>query len=115
MTRAKNNVASKRRHKKYLKLAKGFYGARRKNYRIARESVERAWVYSYFHRRTRKRDFRKLWIIRINAAARNNGTTYSRFMFNLKKNNINIDRKMLADMAVNDRKGFSELVGRTNI
>jgi large subunit ribosomal protein L20 len=109
MPRAKNSVASRERRKKYLKRAKGFYGGRSKLYRTARESVERALAYSYRDRRTRKRDFRTLWIARINAAARLNGMSYNRFISGLRKADVDVNRKMLAEMAVNDADGFKQL------
>jgi len=110
MPRTKNSAASKKRKKKILKRAEGFRGGRSKLYRTAKESVNKALTYSYRDRRTRKREFRKLWIARINAAARNNGMTYSRFISGLKKADVDIDRKILSEIAINDNKGFSELV-----
>jgi len=95
-----------------LKQAKGYWGARSHNYRTAKEAVERALQYSYRDRRTRKRDFRRLWIIRIKAAAENNGISYSRFMHGLKQLDIELDRKILADLAVNSPQTFCELVQR---
>jgi large subunit ribosomal protein L20 len=109
MPRTKNTVASRARKKKILKAAKGYRGARHAQYRQARETVERAMVYAYRDRRTKKRDFRKLWIARINAAARLNGLSYSRFINGLKRAEIDINRKMLAEMAVNDANGFKQL------
>jgi large subunit ribosomal protein L20 len=109
MPRTKNSVASRERHKKILKAAKGFYGGRSKLYITAKETVQRSLVYAYRDRRQRKRDFRKLWIARINAAARLNGMSYNRFISGLKKAEIDINRKMLAEMAVNDMKGFTQL------
>ena len=109
MPRTKNSVASRERRRKYLKAAKGFYGGRSKLYRTARESVERAMQFAYRDRRTRKRDFRKLWISRINAAARINGLSYNRFINGLKKADVDVNRKMLAEMAVNDEAGFRQL------
>ena len=109
MPRTKNSVASRERRKKYLKAAKGFFGGRSKLYRTARESVERSLSYAYRDRRQRKRDFRKLWITRINAAARLNGLSYSHFICGLKKADVDINRKMLAEMAVNDTEGFKQL------
>lgn len=109
MPRTKHSVASRERRRKYLKAAKGFYGGRSKLYRTARESVERSLAYSYRDRRQKKRDFRKLWIARINAAARLNGLSYNRFISGLKKADVDINRKMLAEMAVNDRDGFKSL------
>ncbi|MFH1755963.1 MAG: 50S ribosomal protein L20 [Candidatus Latescibacterota bacterium] len=109
MPRTKNNVASRERKKKYLKAAKGYFGGRSKLYRSAREAVEHALVYAYRDRRQRKRDFRKLWIARINAAARLNGLSYNRFISGLKRADVDINRKMLAEMAVNDTEGFKQL------
>ncbi len=109
MPRTKNNVASREKRKKYLKAAKGFYGGRSSLYRTAKESVERSLAYAYRDRRQRKRDFRKLWIARINAAARINGLSYNRFICGLKKAEVDINRKILAEMAVNDQAGFKEL------
>jgi len=98
------------RHKKILKLAKGYFGAKSKNFRIANQAVMKSLVYAYRDRRARKRDFRKLWITRINAAARMNGLSYSKFMNGLKKSGIALNRKMLAEMAVNDAEAFAQLV-----
>jgi len=109
MPRTKHGVPSRERRKRYLKAAKGFFGGRSKLYRTARESVEHAMVYAYRDRRQRKRDFRRLWIARINAAARLNGLSYNRFISGLKKADVNIDRKMLAEMAVNDKEAFRTL------
>lgn len=111
MPRVKKSVASRRRRKKILKMAKGFRGARSKLYRVAENSVHRALAYSYRDRRTRKRDFRRLWICRINAAARAHGLSYSVFMHGLKEANITINRKLLADLAVSDPAAFSEIAG----
>ena len=94
-----------------MKLAKGYWGARSKQYRAAAEQVRRSLRYAYIGRKRRKRDFRKLWIIRINAAARQSGMSYSTFINGLKRANITVNRKMLADMAVNDSAGFAQLVG----
>lgn len=110
MSRATNSPASRHRRKKWLNRAKGFRGGRHRLYRTARESAQRAMFNEYKHRRTRKRDFRRLWIIRINAACRIYGMSYSRFMGELKKNNIDINRKMLADIAVRDIDAFGKLV-----
>ncbi|OPX86682.1 MAG: 50S ribosomal protein L20 [Pelotomaculum sp. PtaB.Bin104] len=110
MPRAKSSVVSHKRHKKILKLAKGYRGSKSKLYRVANEQVMKSLVYAYRDRRVRKRDFRKLWIARINAAARMNGISYSRLMNGLKLAGININRKLLADMAVNDAKSFGQLV-----
>lgn len=109
MPRSRNSVASIRRRKEYLKAAKGFFGSRHRLYRTAREVVERAWCFSYKHRRTKKRDFRRLWIARINAAARIEGTTYSRMISGLKKAGIELNRKALAHIAVTDPAAFSKL------
>lgn len=108
--RVKRGMAAHRRHKKYLDLAKGYRGARSKLYRTAREAVERALTYSYRDRRVRKREFRKLWILRINAGARESGLSYSRFMDGLKKAGIALDRKVLADLAVRQKEDFAKLV-----
>jgi len=108
--RVKRGMAAHRRHKKYLDLAKGYRGGRSKLYRTAREAVERALVYSYRDRKVRKREFRKLWILRINAGARENGLSYSRFMDGLKKADIALDRKVLADLAVRCKDDFAKLV-----
>lgn len=110
MPRAKSSVVSRNRHKKILKLAKGYRGAKSKLYRVANEQVMKSLAYAYRDRRNRKRDFRKLWIARINAAARMNGMSYSRLMNGLKKAGVDINRKMLADMAVNDASAFGQLV-----
>ena len=110
MPRATNSPATRRRRKRILKQAKGFVGGRRKLYKTARESVERSLQYAYRDRRTRKRDFRRLWIVRINAAARRNGMSYSQFIHGLNEAGIQIDRKMLADLAVRDEEAFTELV-----
>jgi large subunit ribosomal protein L20 len=103
-------MAAHRRHKKYLDLAKGYRGAHSKLYRTAREAVERALAYSFRDRKVRKREFRKLWILRINAGARECGLSYSRFMNGLKKAGIGLDRKVLADMAVHAKADFAQLV-----
>ena len=110
MPRVSNNPASRRRRKRVLKEAKGFFGGRRKLYRTAKESVHRSWQYAYRDRRQKKRDFRRLWIVRINAAARQNGMSYSRFIHGLQEADIDLDRKVLADIAVRDPEAFSELV-----
>ncbi len=108
--RVKNGMTRHRRHKKLLKQARGFYSGRRKHFRKAKEQLERSLVYAYRDRRQRKRDFRKLWIIRINAAARLNDMNYSRFMHGLKLAGIELDRKVLADMAMNDPAAFAKIV-----
>lgn len=109
--RIKRAVHSKKRHKKILKLAKGFYGAKSKLFKPANEAVMRALRSSYVGRKLKKRDFRKLWITRINAASRANGLSYSKLMNGLKLAGVDINRKMLADLAVNDSSAFTELVG----
>ena len=113
MPRVKTGTIRRKRHKKILKLAKGFYSGRRKHFRKAAEAVAHAFQYAYRDRRQKKREFRKLWIIRINAACRLNGTTYSRFMNALKVANIELDRKILADLAMNDASAFASLVTST--
>ena len=110
MTRAKSGIVSKNRHKKILKLAKGFRGRANSCYRVAIERVEKSLQYAYRDRRNRKRDFRCLWIQRINAAAREIGTTYSRLISNLKKSGVEINRKMLSDLAVNNKESFKQLL-----
>ncbi len=110
MPRVKTGVARRRRHKKILKLAKGFYSGRRKHFRKAKEQVERSLVYAYRDRKQKKREFRKLWIIRINAACRLNNMNYSTFMHGLKKAGIELDRKILADMAMNNPAAFEKIV-----
>lgn len=107
MPRVKTGVVRRRRHKKILKLAKGFYSGRRKHFRKAKEQIERSLVYAHRDRKQKKRDFRKLWIIRINAATRLNGMNYSTFMNGLNKSGIELDRKILADMAMNDAAAFT--------
>jgi len=113
MPRVKTGTIRRKRHKKILKLAKGFYSGRRKHFRKAAEAVAHAFQYAYRDRRQKKREFRKLWIVRINAACRLNGTTYSRFMNALKVAGIDLDRKILADMAMNDSSAFAGLVTST--
>ena len=109
MARIKGGVGAKKRHNRTLKLAKGYKGARSKQYRVAKQSVMRALTSSYAGRKERKRQFRQLWIARINAAARMNGLSYSKFMFGLKQAGVELNRKVLADMAVNDAEGFATL------
>ena len=109
MARIKGGMNAKRKHNKVLKLAKGYRGARSKQYRVAKQSVMRALTSSYAGRKERKRQFRQLWIARINAAARMNGLSYSKFMYGLKLAGIDMNRKMLAEMAVNDAAGFATL------
>ncbi len=110
MARIKGGMNAKKKHNRVLKLAKGYRGARSKQYRVAKQTVMRALATSYAGRKQRKRQFRQLWIARINAAARLNGLSYSRFMYGLKNAGVDINRKMLADMAVNDAAGFTTLV-----
>ena len=110
MARVKRGVQAKARHKKVLKEAKGYYGARRKVYRVAKQAVTKAGQYSYRDRRQRKRQFRALWIARINAGARENGMSYSVLMNGLKKAAVEIDRKVLSDIAVHDKPAFAALV-----
>ena len=109
MARIKGGLNAKKRHNRTLKLAKGYRGARSKQYRIAKQSVMRALASSYAGRKQKKRQFRQLWIARINAAARMNGLSYSKFMHGLKLANVDLNRKVLADMAINDAEGFTTL------
>lgn len=109
MARVKRGVTARRRHKKILKLAKGYYNARRKVFRVAKQAVTRAAQYAYIGRKQRKRQFRSLWIVRINAGARMYGLSYSRFMNGLKKAGITLDRKVLSDIAINDIAAFGKL------
>jgi len=109
MPRVKRGVTAHARHRKVIKQAKGYRGARKNVFRVAKQAVERAGAYAYRDRRQRKRQFRALWIVRINAAARECGMSYSRFMNGLHKADIDIDRKVLADLAVHDRQAFSAL------
>lgn len=110
MPRSRNNVASRRRRKKILKQAKGYWGARKNVYTVAKNAVEKALLYQYRDRKVRKREFRKLWIARINAAARMNGTTYSRLIHAMKESNMELNRKALADIAVHDPEAFKAIV-----
>ena len=110
MARVKGGLGAKKRHNRTLKLAKGYRGARSKQYRVAKQSVMRALTSSYAGRKERKRQFRQLWIARINAAARLNGLSYSQFMHGLKLASVDLNRKVLADMAVTDAAGFAKLV-----
>ncbi|MDA3043336.1 50S ribosomal protein L20 [Campylobacter sp. VBCF_06 NA8] len=112
MARVKTGVVRRRRHNKVLKLARGFYSARRKHFRKAKEQLERSLVYAYRDRRAKKRDFRRLWIVRINAACRINDISYSKFMHGLKLANIELDRKILANLAMNDAKAFTALADK---
>ena len=109
MARVKGGLNAKKKHNRVLKLAKGYRGARSKQYRIAKQSVMRALTSSYAGRKERKRQFRQLWIARINAAARINGLSYNRFMFGLKQAGVEMNRKMLSDMAISDAEGFAKL------
>jgi large subunit ribosomal protein L20 len=117
MARIKSSVPSRRRRKKVLQQARGYYGAKSRLYRIAKQQLLKSLSYAYRDRMARKREFRKLWIIRINAAARNNGLSYNKFISGLKIANINIDRKILSDIAVIDPQAFSELanVAKQNV
>ncbi len=110
MARVKKALNARKKHKKILKLAKGYYGAKSKLYRPANQAVMKSLQYAYVGRKLRKRDFRRLWITRINAAARMNGMSYSTFINGLKNANIEINRKMLAEMAIHDAQGFAKLV-----
>jgi large subunit ribosomal protein L20 len=110
MTRVKTSVATRKRRKKILEEAKGYFGGRKNLYRPARNAVEKGWEHAYRHRRERKRDFRKLWIQRINAASREHGLSYSRFIHGLKEADVELDRKVLADLAVREPDAFAELV-----
>ena len=109
MPRAKNSVASRARRKKVLKAAKGYYGARSRSFKVAKQAVIKAGQYAYRDRRQRKRDFRALWIVRINAEARNNGLSYSRFVAGLKRAGIDVDRRVLADLALHEKEAFAAL------
>ena len=109
MARIKGGLNAKKRHNRTLKLAKGYRGARSKQYRVAKQSVMRALTSSYAGRKQKKRQFRQLWIARINAAARINGLSYSKFMFGLKQAGVVMNRKVLSDMAINDAEGFAKL------
>ena len=110
MARIKGAVTTRARRKRVLKRAKGYFGAKSIRFKMAKQAVMKSGQYAYVGRKNKKRDFRRLWIARINAAARINGISYSRLMDGLKKKNININRKMLAEMAVNDAEGFAKLV-----
>lgn len=112
MPRVKGGYVTRRRHKKVLKLAKGYFGSKHRLFKSANAQVMKSLLYAYRDRRVRKRDFRKLWITRINAAARQNGLSYSRFMHGLKIAGIDINRKMLADLAVNDKQAFTQLASK---
>jgi len=110
MARVKKAMNAKKKHKKILKLAKGYYGAKSRNFKPANQAVMKSLKYAYTGRKLKKRDFRKLWIARINAATRINGLSYSRFINGLKKANVEINRKVLSEMAIHDPQGFSALV-----
>ena len=110
MARVKSGMTTRARHNKILKLAKGYYGAKSIRYRMANQAVMKSLKYAYIGRKQNKRNFRKLWIARINAGARQNGTTYSKMINGLKKSGITINRKMLADLAITDAKAFTQLV-----
>lgn len=110
MARATNSPASRKRRKKVLKYAKGYFGNKSKLFRYAKEAVQHAWQYAYQHRRKKKGDFRSLWIVRLNAACRNAGISYSRFIEGLKAANITLDRKVLSDLAIRDEVAFNALV-----
>ena len=110
MPRANSTVPRHRRHRKIVKHAKGYYGTRKSNFRTAKDAVQKAWQYAYRDRRVNKRNFRRLWIIRINAAVRQHGLTYSQFISSMKDKNIELNRKTLAYMAVHDPEGFAEVV-----
>jgi len=110
MPRVKGGPYTRRRHRKIVKLAKGYWGARHRWFRMANQSLLKAWSHAYRHRRLRKREFRALWIVRINAACREHGLSYSRFMAGLKAAGVMLNRKMLAELAVRDREAFARLV-----
>lgn len=110
MARVKKAVNARKKHKKILKLAKGYFGAKSKQFRAANEAVMRSLRFAYIGRKLKKRDYRSLWITRINAEARNNGISYSRLIDGLKKGGVMVNRKILADLAVNDKKAFAEMV-----
>ena len=110
MARVKGGPAKHKRHKKLLKQAKGYYGAKSKTYKAAHQTVMRAMAFAYIGRKQKKREYRKLWIARINAATRMHGMSYSKFIHGLKVNNIDVNRKMLSEMAIHDPQGFEELV-----
>ena len=112
MARVKRGVTARARHKKVLKAAKGYYGARSRTYRVAVQAVTKAGQYAYRDRRQKKRQFRALWIVRINAAARQHGLSYSKFMNGLKKANIEIDRKVLSELAINEKAAFETIANQ---
>ena len=109
MARVKTAVITRKKHKKILKRAKGYYGAKHYRFRMAKQAVMKSGMYAYVGRKDKKSDFRKLWIARINAAARMNGTTYSKLIAGLKKANVTVNRKMLSEIAINDPKAFTEI------
>ena len=111
MARIKGAVTTRKRRKKILKLAKGYWGAKSKHFKMANQAVMKSLTYAYVGRKRRKRDFRRLWIMRINAACKSNGMNYSRFMHGLKLSGINLNRKMLSEMAIHDPEAFSQLCG----
>jgi large subunit ribosomal protein L20 len=113
--RVKTGTVRRKKHKKILKMAKGFYSGRRKHFRKAKEQIERSLVYAFRDRKQKKRDFRKLWIVRINAACRLNGISYSRFINGLKKAGIELDRKILADLAMNEPEVFAAVVQKAKV
>ena len=115
MARVKGAMKTRKRHKKILKFAKGYWGSKSRSFRVANQAVMKSMIYAYRDRRAKKRDFRKLWITRINAAARLNGLSYSKFINGLKTSGIELNRKVLADMAVNDATGFSQLVAQVRL
>jgi large subunit ribosomal protein L20 len=115
MARVKGAMKTRRRRKKVLKLAKGYWGSKSRSFRVANQAVMKSLIYSYRDRRSKKRDFRKLWITRINAAARLNGLSYSKLINGLKAAGIGLNRKVLADMAVNDATGFTQLVDQVKL
>ena len=110
MPRSRNNVAAKKRKKKIFKLAKGYFGRRKNVWTVTKNAVEKALQYSYIHRKTKKREIRSLWIQRINAGVREGGISYSNFMDKLKKSNITLNRKVLADIAMNDPESFKQII-----
>ena len=112
MPRAKNSVATKARRKKVLKAAKGYYGARSRTFKVAKQAVIKAGQYAYRDRRQRKRQFRALWVVRINAEARNHGLSYSRFINGLKRASIDVDRRVLADLALHEKEAFAALAAQ---
>ena len=114
MPRANSSVPRHRRHRKIVKQAKGYYGARSRNFKAAKDAVEKAGLYAYRDRRQKKRQFRRLWIIRINAAARQHGLSYSQFISKIKAKGIQLDRKVLADMAMNEPDSFAQLAKAIN-